>query len=70
MKLIAKSETETRVLGEDFDYKTAYRFIFENDSDPEENPWLPGFDLILIDGDEAYILEADAWFPYEPGVKP
>jgi hypothetical protein len=67
MNLIAQNAQtgETRDLGSDFTFESAYEFIAENDSDPFENPWLPGFDLILIDGAEHWVLEADAWAPVE-----
>jgi len=61
MKLIATAGTEILELGDNFDSESAYQFILENDSDPENNPWLEGYDLILIDGDTQYIFEADCW---------
>jgi hypothetical protein len=65
MKLIAENGVETRELGADFTFESAYKFIFENDSDPVENPWLPGFDLILVGADGRWVLEADAWSPVD-----
>lgn len=66
MNLIAVNESgETRDLGSDFTFESAYEFIAENDSDPDENPWLPGFDLVLVEADNetCWLLEADAWSP-------
>jgi len=61
MKLIATAGTETLELGDNFDSETAYEFILEHDND-EENPWLEGYDLILVDGDDQYIFETGCWY--------
>lgn len=66
MKLIAVLGAQTLTLGDDYDFKTAYEYILEQDSDPDENPWLEGFDLILIDDEgKKWVLECDCWSPYE-----
>ena len=64
MRLIAERDGEVLELGNDFNFETAYEFILEHDND-EENPWLEGYDLILIDGNESWAFEADCWCPLD-----
>ena len=40
MKLTAVLGAQTLSFSEDFTFETAYQFILEQDSDPDENPWL------------------------------
>ena len=65
MRLIAERDGETLDLGETFNHETAYEFILDHDFDPEHNPWLEGYDLVLIDGDESWLFEADCWVPLD-----
>ena len=62
MILEAVAGTETIPLGLGFTFETAYEFILEHDND-EENPWLEGYDIFLINGEEQWIFEADCWVP-------
>jgi hypothetical protein len=62
MILEAVAGTETITLGRDFTFETAYEFILEHDN-YEANPWLEGYDLFLIDGEEQWIFESDCWVP-------
>ncbi len=67
MRLTAQNAQTGEIveLGSGFTFESAYDFICENDNDPGQTPWLAGFDLILIDGAEHWVLEADAWSPVE-----
>ena len=63
MKLIASNGDDTIELGSGFTFESAYELILKNDSDPDDAPWLPGYDLELIDGDERWAFECDCWVP-------
>ena len=66
MKLTAVLGAQTLSFSEDFTFETAYQFILEQDSDPDDNPWLEGFDLILIDDEgKKWLFECDCWAPIE-----
>jgi len=67
MRLIAERDGEVLELGNDFNFETAYEFILEHDND-EENPWLEGYDLVLINETEAWLFEADCWVEVEKNV--
>lgn len=60
MILTADRDGEVLELGRGFTFETAYDFILERDSD-EENPYLEGYDLVLSNGDETWVFEADCW---------
>lgn len=63
MQLVAVLGAQTLYLGDDYDFETAYEYILEQDSDPD-NPWLEDFALILIDDeDNQWRLECDCWCP-------
>jgi hypothetical protein len=62
MILTAERDGEVIELGRGFTLETAYEFILERDCDPE-NPWLEGYDLVVTDGTESWLLEADCWAP-------
>jgi hypothetical protein len=63
MKLITVSDHDgsVRELANGLNFETAYEFIAENDTD-FDNPKWPDCDLILVDGDEEWIFEAESWF--------
>ena len=68
MQLIAVLGAQTLSLGDDYDFESAYQYILEQDSDPDDNPWLEGFDLILIDDEgKLWKLECDCWTPIDEG---
>jgi hypothetical protein len=67
MRLIARLRRELLELGNNFNFETAYEFILEHDND-EENPWLEGYDLVLINETEAWLFEADCWVEVEKNV--
>lgn len=60
MKLTAERGDEVIVLGEDFDFQTAYEYVVERDTDPD-NPWLDGYEIILDDIGIRWLLVADCW---------
>jgi hypothetical protein len=59
MNLIAVSPQETLDLGSGFTFETAYDLVFANDT--EENPWLPGYEIILVDGEDRYVFATGCW---------
>lgn len=61
MKLTAERGNEVIVLGEEFDFQSAYEFILGHDDDPEHNPWMEGYDLILDDVGIRWLFVADCW---------
>lgn len=62
MKLIADNGDETIELGSGFTFESAYELVAKADSDPDA-PWLPGYELLLIDGDKGWLLECGCWSP-------
>lgn len=66
MKLTAERDGEVVEIGQNFDFESAYLFILEHDDDPEGNPWMEGFDLILIDDEgKKWAFECESWSPVE-----
>lgn len=66
MILTAERDGEIIEFGRDFDLGTAYDFILERDSDPE-NPWLPDYKLVVTADDDGrrLVLCMDCWCPEE-----
>lgn len=66
MQLIAVLGAQTLTLGDDYTFESAYQYILEQDSDPFDNPWLEGFDLILIDDEnKLWKFECESWCPLD-----
>lgn len=65
MKLTAERDGEVIVLGEEFDFESAYQFILEHDDDPEGNPFMEGYDFILDDVGIRWLFEMDSWTEIE-----
>lgn len=40
-------------------FATAYALVEANDT--EENPWYPGYEIWLTDGEENYVFETGCW---------
>ncbi len=64
MKLVGERDGEVVELGEGFTFETAYEFILERE-EAENYGFMEGFDLVLVDGETRYLLEADCWVGWE-----
>jgi hypothetical protein len=58
------SSNKAEVFLGDYTFETAYDYLAELDSD-WDNPFMPGYDFVITDGVDRYILEADCWAPLE-----
>lgn len=64
MKLIGERDGDVVVFGEGFNFDSAVYFISENEflhdyHDDQFDPWMEGYDLILIDGDDRWVYDGD-----------
>jgi len=66
-KLYAVPESnpnENQVFLGDYTLESAFEYLEEKDNDWEK-PFMPGYDFIIVDGDERYILECGAWSVFD-----
>ena len=65
MILTVEGNCGSEELGRGFTFESAYNFLLERDSDPE-NPFYEGYDFCLTDNEgNKWFLEADCWAEVE-----